>query len=63
MTKTWAYSIQQSLLSMGFTINKRETDNHWQILLGEEIVLHGRALGCILRKAANEFGIELNREW
>ena len=58
MTNTWASSIQKSLISMGFTISKRETDSHWQILLGEEILLHSRSLGDTLRKAANEFGVE-----
>lgn len=58
MTNTWASSIQQSLISMGFTINKRETDSHWQVLLGDEVVSHSRSKGDLLRHLSNELGVD-----
>lgn len=58
MTNTWASSIQQSLISMGFTISKRETDSHWQVLLGDEMVSHSRSKGDLLRHMSNELGVD-----
>lgn len=58
MTNTWASSIQQSLISMGFTINKRDCDGHWQVLLGDEMVSHSRSKGDLLRQMSNELGVD-----
>lgn len=58
MTKTWAYSIQSKLEAEGFTINKRDCDGHWQVLLGDEMVSHSRSKGDLLRHLSNELGVD-----
>lgn len=57
MTKTWAYSVQSKLEAEGFTINKRDYDGHWQVLLGDEMVSHSRSKGDLLRQMSNELGV------
>ena len=58
MTKTWAYSVQSKLETEGFTINKRDCDGHWQVLLGDEMVSHSRSRGDLLRQMSNELGVD-----
>lgn len=58
MTKTWAYSVESKLEAEGFTISKRETDSHWQVLLGDEMVSHSRSKGDLLRHMSNELGVD-----
>jgi hypothetical protein len=57
MNKTWAYASLTSLISLGFTLFKRECDGYWVLALDGEMVESSRSQGDIIRKAAKEFGL------
>ena len=57
MKHTWASQIKSSLEELGFSLNKRDCDGHWQLSLDGECVDHSRSMGDVLNNAAKEFNL------
>ena len=59
MTNTWANKVRIELIAAGFNLTKRDCDGHWELSMDGVVHCHARSMGDVLRKAGNEFKIEV----
>jgi len=54
---TFTSSTQRTLTQAGFQVIKNEKEACWQVVDRNKVVMQNKALGCLMSKAAKEFGI------
>ena len=59
ITTTFAGRIKLQLESAGFSINKNPTNDYWELLDGNNVLLYSRQMGNLLYMAADELGLEI----
>jgi hypothetical protein len=58
MKNNYCSNILSQLTSAGFSIHKCQQDSVWQIKDEKDVVMQNRALGCLMKKAAQEFKLD-----
>jgi hypothetical protein len=54
---TFTSSTQRTLTQAGLRVIKNEKEACWQVVDGSKVLMQNKALGCLMNKAAKEFGI------
>jgi len=54
---TFTSFTQRTITQAGFRVIKNEKESCWQVVDGTRVVMQNKALGCLMSKAAKEFGI------
>lgn len=54
---TYVSLVKQSLVEAGFSVQKNQRDDVWEVKDGPDVLLKSRSLGDLLLKSAKEFGV------
>lgn len=55
--KTYAATVQASLIEAGFVIEKNDREGMWEIKDDTDVLMRSRSLGDLLTQSAKELGV------
>lgn len=58
MNHTFASHIKNTLTSAGYSVIKNTQEKSWEVADSGKVVMYNSSLGCLMKKAAKEFGLD-----
>lgn len=58
MKGTFASYIKNTLTSAGYSVTKNKQEKSWEITDAGKVVMYNSSLGCLMKRAAKEFGLD-----
>lgn len=58
MNHTYASHIKNTLTLAGYSVKKNTQEKSWEVTDAGKVVMYNTSLGCLMKRASKEFGLD-----
>lgn len=58
MNMTFASHIKNQLTDCGYAVTKNTQEKSWELSDSGKVIMYNTSLGCLMKRAASEFGLD-----